>query len=188
MFGRRFAAMKPVIFQAASEEQAGPKEPDGEVLRGDSQVLANDFPAQALEFAFQEHVGQVSGELRQTSPEHLPEFVTFALDEGVATPVAQWSTPVAATIEHPIGPVIIRPSFPKSLFPASLPKTIRDLVFEDCGEPTANRRPPGERITDPERREESLLHQVGGNLRVPDPDDGEPEKAVPVIVDPGVGI
>ena len=65
---------------------------------------------------------------------------------------------------------------------------VGDLVLEDGDEPGADRRPPGVGIADPEGREECLLHQVGGGLRVLHPRDGEPEEAVPVLIDPGLGV
>jgi hypothetical protein len=39
-----------------------------------------------------------------------------------------------------------------------------------------------------ERREDGLLHQVGGGLRVLHAQDGEPEEAIPVMIHPGFGV
>src|SRR5262249_20442532 len=150
--GPRFACTEPVHFQASPEEQAGPKESDREVFRGDIQVATDGLPARSLELAFEERVDQVPGELRQASPEHLPEFPTFGLTDRVAAPVERRSPPVAATVEHDFGPVLGRPGVLEAPLAAGLPYAVGDLPLEDGDQPGAYRRPAGVGLAARERR------------------------------------
>ena len=170
------------------QEQAGPKESDGEVFWGDVQISTDGLAARSFELAFEERVDQVSGNLRQALSERLPKLTTFVLTERIAAPVERRDAPAAATVEHAVGPVPGPHVFPRALLAADLPDVVGDLMFEDGDEPGADRRPTGIRMADPEGREECLLHQVGGGLRILHPRDGKPEEAVPVLIDPRFGV